>query len=580
VVDFTRDGKVLHAVRGVTLEIGQGEVLGLVGESGSGKSVLGSALLGLLPRSVRSISGSVTVDGVDMIAGPERQRRRARRFSLGAVFQDPMTSLNPTQRIGRQLFEVTGSDEESTRLLDAVGIPQAKERLRAYPHELSGGLSQRVMIAMSLAGDPRLLVADEPTTAVDVNVQAQILTLLRSLCDTLGLSILFITHDLGVASQLSDRIAVMYGGRLAEVGSAADVLDRPSHPYTSALLQSRLTMQSDRGRQLLALDGEAPNPFAPLHGCPFGSRCSHHQDVCDAEVPTLRPAAGTSVVTACVRQREIVSQPIDVTRGMPWPPAVEASAVPVVEVKDARKVYRIGKGKASRALHALDGVDLTVESSEAVAIVGLSGSGKSTLLRAIAGLIDLDSGDIRHEGSARPQIVFQDAGSSLTPWMSVGELIGERLRRNGQSSSENQERIAEAMRAVGLSPQLRNARSAQLSGGQRQRAAIARAIVDPPSLLLCDEPTSALDVSLAATVLNLLGRLRRELGIAMLFVTHDLAAARLIGDRLVVMQDGQIVETGATEALIRDPQHALTKSLLASLPGTRPADRPAGQQPP
>jgi peptide/nickel transport system ATP-binding protein len=565
-VTFERDGEQLRALRGVNLSIKSGEVLGLVGESGSGKSVLGSTILGLLPKTVSSVSGRVEVDGVDMINGQEGQRRRVRRLSLGAVFQDPMTSLNPTKRIGRQLLEVTGSDAVSIELLDAVGIPAAAQRLRSFPHELSGGLRQRVMIAMALAGKPRLLVADEPTTALDVSVQAQILDLLRDLCTDLGLGILFVTHDLGVASQISDRIAVLYNGRLAELGPAAEVLDRPTHPYSSALRGSRLTMESDRSTQLLTLEGEPPSLLRSTEACPFAPRCRFQIEECTHGLPELRPTAGPSE-SACIREGSLDLDWKARDAGDPWPVAAVPPTGNVLSVVDARKTYRLGRGKASVSLNALDGVDLSVRHGEAVSVVGLSGCGKSTLLRSIAGLVTLDAGEIDYQGETPPQIVFQDAGSSLTPWLSVGEVIGERLRGGDFTKAERQARVAEVMERVGLPASLAPRRPTELSGGQRQRAAIARAIMVPPSLLLCDEPTSALDVSLAATVLNLLGRLRRELGIAMLFVTHDLAAARLIGDRIVVMEGGRIVEDGAAQDVTDNPQHDLTKSLLAALPG-------------
>ncbi|GIH23411.1 ABC transporter ATP-binding protein [Acrocarpospora phusangensis] len=569
VVTFHRDGADLYALRGVSLDVRAGEVLAVVGESGSGKSVLGSALIGLLPSNLRELGGEVIVDGADMLRGPERVRRRVRRLSLGAVFQDPMSSLNPTQRIGRQLFEVTGSDDESVRLLDAVGVPDARRRLRSYPHELSGGLRQRVMIALATAGDVKLLIADEPTTALDVSVQAQILELFRELCDRLGLAVFFVTHDLGVASELADRIVVMYGGRVAEVGTSRDVLVNPSHPYTRALQRARLTLETDRAREVVALPGEPPDPSTVIRGCPFGPRCGHHAPACDDGLPDLRPSATTGARTACVRADELSAIPTGSLQGdtlapMPGLPG----RAPVVEVRQARKSYVLGRGRQAATVHALDGVDLSVGANESLSIVGLSGCGKSTLLRAIAGLLPLDSGTIAYNGESRPQIVFQDAGASLTPWLTLGELIGERLRGSGLSKRARAEAVAETMRRVGLSPKLASAKPGQLSGGQRQRAAIARAVVVPPSLLLCDEPTSALDVSLAATALNMLAELRRELGMAMLFVTHDLAAARLVGDRIVVMENGRIVESGPTDEVVARPRHDLTRQLLAAVPGS------------
>ena len=283
-VTFRRNGRDVHALRGVSLAIAPGEILGLVGESGSGKSVLGFTLLGLLPAHAK-VGGSVRVTGSDMVKGDAKELRKVRRLDLGAVFQDPMTSLNPTMRIGKQVAEAAGSDDEALRLLTAVGIPEPKRRMRAFPHELSGGLRQRVMIAMAIAGDPELIVADEPTTALDVTVQAQVLRLLKRLRDELGCSIVLITHDLGVAAQISDRIAVLYAGRIAELGPTADVLGRPAHPYTHGLLRSRLTLDTARDQRLAALAGSVPSAVTPLSGCAFAPRCVLETPECSTTPP-------------------------------------------------------------------------------------------------------------------------------------------------------------------------------------------------------------------------------------------------------------------------------------------------------
>ena len=558
----------VHALRGVSLEVRPGEILGLVGESGSGKSVLGLSLLGLLPdRPPAAVAGSVLVKGVDMVAAGAAERRTVRRLHLGSVFQDPMTSLNPTMRVGRQVEEAAGSAAEAERLLDAVGVPEARRRMRAFPHELSGGLRQRVMIAMAVAGRPSLVIADEPTTALDVTVQAQILDLIHSLREDLGTSFVLITHDLGVAAQVADRIAVMYAGRLAEIGPAATVHGRPAHPYTAGLLRSRLELGTDRSRPLRSLPGEPPDPRRPRAGCAFSPRCEHHRDGCDSELPALRPATGGSVA-ACVRLGEITFGAGPETADDRWPAAGEAHPGGSVVIRDVHKSFPVGRGRRRETLHALRGVDLDVAQGEAVALVGESGCGKSTLLRSVAGLQPVDRGFVDLARGGRPQMVFQDAGASLTPWLTVGELIGERLREEGLDRAGRRQRVADALRLVGLPPEVAAAKPRQLSGGQRQRVALARATVVPPEVLLCDEPTSALDVSLAATVLNLLGRLRRELGMAMLFVTHDLAAARIIADRIAVMYLGRIVEVGAAEDVCDRPVHPYTRALLAAVPGS------------
>jgi peptide/nickel transport system ATP-binding protein len=552
----------------VTLELAPGEILGLVGESGSGKSVLALTLLGLLPGNpAPAVSGVARVCGTDMVAATPEQRRLLRRQHLGAVFQDPMTSLNPTMRVGRQVAEAAGDEQSVVDLLDSVGIPDPKRRAQAYPYELSGGLRQRVMIAMAIAGSPSLVIADEPTTALDVTVQAQILELLRHLRDELGTSFILVTHDLGVAAQVSDRIAVLYAGRLAEVGTSADLFTDPHHPYTEGLLRSRLLLDTDRSRPVSTLPGEPPDPRELPAGCAFAPRCPSRTDECEAVVPKLEAVDGRDV--ACFHQVHLSSGEDPLGPVEPWPEPVPerfGGPSPAVLVHGVHKAFVVRSGFRRQRLQALRGVDLDMVKGEAVALVGESGCGKSTLLRTIAGLQPVDEGSIEFGKGTRPQMVFQDAGASLTPWMTVGEQVGERLLEEGMSRRQRAERVRDALGLVGLPPEVADAKAAQLSGGQRQRVALARATVVPPDVLLCDEPTSALDVSLAATVLNLIGRLRRELGMSVLFVTHDLAAARMVADRIAVMYLGRIVEVGSSEELCTQPAHPYTRALLATVP--------------
>jgi peptide/nickel transport system ATP-binding protein len=559
-VTFRRNGRDVHALRGVSLDIAPGEILGLVGESGSGKTVLGFTMLGLLAQA--RIQGSVKVTGTDMVTGDAKTLRKVRRLDLGAIFQDPMTSLNPTMRIGKQVVEAAGSDEEALKLLTAVGIPEPKRRFRAYPHELSGGLRQRVMIAIAIAGNPELIIADEPTTALDVTVQAQVLRLLLQLRDNIGCSIVFITHDLGVAAQISDRIAVLYAGRIAEIGPAAGVLGLPAHPYTHGLLRSRLTLDTARHHKLAALAGSVPSAVDPLSGCAFAPRCVLATPACEVTPPDPSTIAAGRV-SACIVPFDVVSA--DLGSRLTTTDDTEAEAgftgssePPSVVLHDAVKAF----GK----LQALRGISLTVAHGESVALVGESGSGKSTLLRVIAGLEKATSGSIELAGGERPQMVFQDAGASLTPWLSVGELISERLRGNGMSRSQRQDAVAEVLQRVGLPLEIAKSRAGQLSGGQRQRVSLARATVVPPSVLLCDEPTSALDVSLAASVLNLIGDLRRTLDMSVVFVTHDLSVARVVADRIAVMYLGRVVEIGPADDVINNPVHPYTQALVDSIP--------------
>ncbi len=565
-VTFQRRGVPLNALRGVSLDIQPGEVLALVGESGSGKSVLGMALLGLLAgQPAPVISGSAEVCGVDMVAASPAERRRVRKAHLGAVFQDPMTSLDPTMRVGKQITELTEDPDEARRLLELVGVPDPARRMKAFPHELSGGLRQRVMIAMAVAGKPDLVIADEPTTALDVTVQAQVLALLRDLCSELGTSFIVVTHDIGVASQIADRIAVLYGGRLAEMGTMDEVLRAPSHPYTYGLLNSRLDLDLPLGHAISALPGQPPDPRHHPSGCAFSPRCPASTPACSDVLPDPTPARTHSGVAACIVPNATAETQARLETP-PFGPMMDVDdTLPALQINGVDKHFPVRRGLFGKDnLHALRHIILDVAPGESIAVVGESGSGKSTLLRVVAGLMQPDGGTVKYIGE-RPQMVFQDAGASLTPWMSVGEIVGERLLKT-TTRTQRRERVDAALHQVGLPPDVASIKASSLSGGQRQRVAFARAIIVPPRLLLCDEPTSALDASLAASVLNLLQELRRELGMAVMFVTHDLAAARFIADRIAVMYLGQIVELAPTEALINNPKHPYTKALLAAVP--------------
>ena len=610
-VSLSRNGTRFDVLRGVDLQVRRGEILGLVGESGSGKSVLSLAMLGLLPAASQPrLTGRLRVTGTDMHSADAEAQRTNRRDHLGAVFQDPMTSLNPTMRVGQQVVEAAGGVAEAVRLLDLVGVPDARRRLSSFPHELSGGLRQRVMIAMAVAGNPQLVIADEPTTALDVTVQAQVLSLLRTLRDELGCSVLMITHDLGVAAQVADRLAVLYAGRLAELGPTETVLGEPAHPYTAGLMRSRLSLHTDRTAELVTVPGAPPDPANVPSGCAYAPRCVLATDACDAQLPDPLPvppvgnSADPGHLSACL------ADPADVRRlaAAEPPPAPAApdgqpgeagtagvEVPPAAAVRRVEKTFRVKVGRTlgpKARLAALRRVSLEIGAGESVALVGESGSGKSTLLRVIAGLERADGGEIALGPGARPQMVFQDAGASLTPWLTVGELLDERLRHErlppqGTGSvpdgsvpdgrldrAGRRARVLEALEAVGLPARLADVRAAELSGGQRQRVALARATVVPPEVLLCDEPTSALDVSLAASVLNLIRELRARLGMAVLFVTHDLSVARIVADRIAVMYLGRIVEVGPAEELIAAPRHPYTQALVSAVPGfgVRPPD--------
>ncbi|WP_222618611.1 ABC transporter ATP-binding protein [Nakamurella sp. PAMC28650] len=572
-ITLTRRGQASQVLRNLDLQIGRGEILGLVGESGSGKSVLGLAMMGLLPpRSQPQVRGAIRIAGTDMVHGSASAIRAVRRQHLGVIFQDPMTSLNPTMRVGRQIIEMHGDEAEAVRLLAEVGVSHPEQRIRVFPHELSGGLRQRVMAAIAVSGRPSLIIADEPTTALDVTVQAQLLDMLRGLRDELGCSVLFITHDLAVAAQIADRIAVLYAGRLAEIGPTRTVLTRPAHPYTVGLLRSRLSLDTPRDEVLATMRPEPAGAAVRPDGCAYHSRCPVALERCATEAPPLTtvlgvPGAGGHL-RACWRAEDEVRQ-LATGHEPPVPHAegvVIAKAAPAVQISGLRVVFRPKSGaRRAQPMVALDGVDLTVAAGEAVSIVGESGSGKSTLLRVIAGIL-LPTGGTVTIGPGGAQMVYQDAGSSLTPWLTVGELLRERLRplRLGRTAADA--RVAEALERIGLPAEVARVRPPELSGGQRQRVALVRATIIPPAVLLCDEPTSALDASLAATVLNLIRELRARLSVTVLFVTHDLAVARLMGERIVVMTQGVVVESGTAADVIGSPSHPYTRSLLAAVP--------------
>jgi peptide/nickel transport system ATP-binding protein len=567
-VTLHRDGRAHAILDRISLDVRRGEIVAMLGESGSGKSTLALAVMGLLPTDAAPVvTGSVAVDGIELLGGDALRWRTVRRERLGTVFQDPIGSLNPSIRIGAQLAEAITDGTPPARWLERVGIPDPESRLQSYPHQLSGGQCQRVMIAMAVAKRPGLIIADEPTTALDVVVQAQILALLRRLAREDGIAMLFVTHDLAVASALADRIVVMHAGRLVEDGPVDRLAARPGHPYTAALLGARFGLAADRTRQLPTLATPKETAESGLAGCAFASRCPLVMDHCR----TVRPPAMAAVhggTVACFRSAEVGADLW--TRALAeWPASVASRTEILVEMAMVEKTFaghRRLLGPKGRPVHALKAINLRIYRGESVALVGSSGSGKSTLLRIAAGLLGPDGGDIVRAPGEPPQVIFQDARGSLTPWLSIGEQIGERLRPLDLAKAEREARVAAALSQVGLDPRLVSARARDLSGGQCQRAALARAIVVPPSLLLCDEAISAMDMTLAAAMLNMIGGLCRSLGMALLFVTHDLAAARFVADRIVVMAGGEIVEMGDADTIVTAPAHEATQALLAAMP--------------
>ncbi|RSS57080.1 ABC transporter ATP-binding protein [Streptomyces sp. WAC01280] len=613
-VEFTTpDGGALHAVRDVSFTLRRGETLAVVGESGSGKSTTALALLRMLPGTGRISGGSVRLDGQDLATADEPALRAVRGARIGMVFQDPMTALNPVLTVGRHLDEVlrahdgrAGSGARRDRaarraraveLLRLVGIPDAERRLDDHPHQFSGGQRQRVLIAMALAGEPDILLADEPTTALDATVQDQILTLLGDLTRTTGTALVLITHNMGVVARACDRVLVMYGGTVVEDGPTAEVLSRPRHPYTAGLLAAVPRLSAPSGTRLTGIPGTPPDLSLPLAGCAFAARCALAEDRCHTTTPPLTAVTET-VSAACLpaaeRTEPLPPPPPPVRIDRPAPGAVVLSAEGLRKTYKGRKTFKglkAFKGGDRRSFTALDGVSLTLAAGETLGIVGESGSGKSTLARVLAhahpadgGRILLDGRDVTRPGRAelhavrrRVQMVFQDPYASLNPRMTVGEIVAEPLRAFGTvPPGERAERVAELLRLVGLDPAAAGRHPRSFSGGQRQRVGIARALAPEPAVLICDEPVSALDVSVQAQIVGLLTDLQRDLGLALVFIAHDLAVVRQVSHRIAVMHEGRIVETGAADELCEHPRDPYTRALLAAAPEPVPVRVPAG----
>ncbi|MCV9966747.1 ABC transporter ATP-binding protein [Pararhizobium sp. BT-229] len=556
-----RDGCASTILDDVGFAVAPGEIMAIVGESGSGKSTIGLAVQGLLPREHRpQVRGSIKLAGIEMVGARPASLRTARRSLVRAISQDPMGALNPTMTIRNQLRESTGdADGLILDWLRRTGLPDPERIAASFPHRLSGGQRQRVLIAMAMMARPKLLIADEPTTAIDAPIQAQILELLRDLARQQNTAILFITHDLGVAATFADRVIVLHGGRVAEIGAVSDVIDKPGHPYTASLLAARFDLSSDRHRPLPTLPVAQKHLVVTQHGCNYVSRCPIAAADCKTLVPSLRPQLTHAGHVACLHAGQMPSL---AERGLttPWPARSFNKNDVALRLSEITKCYPIGTRKfwGARLRPVLKSVSLSISRGECVALLGESGAGKSTLLRIAAGLLAPDDGNVFRTDD-EPQVVFQDAVSSLTPWLTIGEQIGERLHRSGMVARDRVRRIVETLELVGLDPALVNALPAELSVGQCQRAVVARAVVVPPKLLLCDEPVSAMDVSLAAATLNLFGELRRRLDMATLFVTHDLAAARIVADRIAVLKDGEI-------AIDDNPDAASFAALAAPLP--------------
>lgn len=593
----TREGMV-HAVNGVSFHLKEGETLGIVGESGCGKSVSVMSMLRLIPTPPgKVVAGSAMYQGKDLLKMSDEEIRHIRGSQISMVFQDPMTSFNPVLTIGRQVSEPleihSGVSKQqaydrAAEMLGMVGIPKAKERLNDYPHQFSGGMRQRVMIAMALSCNPKLLIADEPTTALDVTIQAQILKVMGDLKKEFGMAIMLITHDLGVVAEMAERVAVMYAGRVVEVRSSHDLFNDPQHPYTEGLLNSIPGMDRTVAR-LNVIEGNVPNLLDLPSGCAFRDRCPHALPRCAQDTPVLE-SVRTGLQVACFNYHdlreaskiEILSPEAQVVT-----PGRESSA-PLVEVRNLVKNFEVDKGflgRGKKFVHAVDNVSFTINEGETFGLVGESGCGKTTTGRIIVGLENATSGDVHIMGKAMTsrdqksiqelrktvQIIFQDPYSSLNPRMKVETIISEGLRIHYRmSQKEKEERVLKVMRSVGLEDYHLDRFPHEFSGGQRQRIGIARALVLNPKFIVCDEPVSALDVSIQAQILNLLRDLQQSLNLTYLFIAHNLSVVKHISDRIGVLYLGNLVEVTAKDEMYAKPLHPYTQALLSAAPIARP----------
>lgn len=602
-VSFATEAGICHAVRGVNFDLWRGRTLGIVGESGSGKSVTALSLIGLLDDNAE-VRGSVRMNGVELIGRSDEQMSTIRGENIAMVFQDPLSALTPMFTIGDQIAEglITHHPDMSKQqihdrcveLLDLVGIPQPEERLSSFPHQFSGGMRQRVMIAIAIANNPDVIIADEPTTALDVTIQAQILDVLAKAQKETGAAVVLITHDLGVVAGAADDILVMYAGRPVERASIDDIFQHPSMPYTMGLLGAVPKPHIAASQRLVPIQGNPPSLVDIPKGCPFSPRCPLATPECSLSEPNLEVVdANSGHLASCRRLQEIIDKNMKYTDVFPVPDLLPADWADVprdqrpvtLEVDHLVKHFPLtGGGMFRRTIGqvaAVDDVTFKIRQGETLALVGESGSGKSTTLMEIMNLMKPEDGrivvlghdlaELKKKAERKAlrkdlQIIFQDPMSSLDPRMPIYDVLAEPLKVHKWSKEKINRRIGELMELVGLNPDYVDRFPAQFSGGQRQRISIARALATDPKVLLLDEPIASLDVSIQAGIINLLEDLQAKLKISYLFVAHDLAVIRHISDRVAVMYLGQVVELGETEDVFTHPRHPYTQALLSAIP--------------
>lgn len=598
-VSFPSEAGTVNAVRGVNFDLLPGKTLGIVGESGSGKSVTSMAIMGLLPDYAK-VAGSVEFDGVELLEKNDKQMSKIRGKDIGMIFQDPLSALTPVFDIGTQLVEAIQTHQkvskrvaldQAAQLLELVGINEPKLRLKSFPHQFSGGMRQRVVIAIAIANNPKLLIADEPTTALDVTIQAQILDVIKVAQKETGAATIMITHDMGVVAETADDVMVMYAGRPVERAEVHDLFANPRMPYTVGLLGSTPRPDASSEDPLIPIEGNPPMLVNLEDKCQFAPRCPVATDECLHSEPKLLPLkSNQSQSTACIRSEHITDRKIDGQQMYPVPKlsADVLGDVPREErkialaVKDLHKEFPLLKGALVKrrvgTVKAVNGISFEIREGECMAIVGESGCGKTTTLLEIMdlepenGQVLLDGADAneftaaqRREARKQLQIVFQDPMSSLNPRLTVREVIAEPLNSLGFDGDVD-DRVIELMELVGLNADHLDRFPSHFSGGQRQRIGLARALATNPKVIVLDEPVSALDVSIQAGVINLLEDLKRKLGIAYLFVAHDLSVVRHLSDRVAVMYEGAFVEEGVTDEIFDNPQHEYTRKLLSAIP--------------